>query len=278
MNRGKRVPRGRPGKGKVGQWSTPEWMDAMVNAYPVLTVEQTGALATLWQLGKNVEARNTAVLCNLRLVRKIASKKRRPGEDFCDTFMNGVVGLFRAVDLFDPTRGYAFSTYAYNWIRSLIQRAREVGGDLIRIPNNKTFHADHDVRELARRLGRVACFSELRDFIQRDDADGGLRIEEVSLSQDPDPLDVIVDAERVTLTRAAMLRLTDRQRRFIALHYGFYGEEKTLRQIGDGLEKPLSYERVRQIIAQGEEKMRGVLAGRCLDLPREVANAQANGD
>ncbi len=87
----------------------------------VLPHKETNALIKKAQKG-NIKARNKVITHNLRLVMNVVKKYNRHHKDKLDLVSAGNFGLFRAIEKFDPKKGYKFSTYAYIWIRQTVQR------------------------------------------------------------------------------------------------------------------------------------------------------------
>jgi RNA polymerase primary sigma factor len=233
-------------------------------------------------------ARAQLINSNLRLVVSIARRYQGHGLTLLDLIQEGSLGLMRAVDKFDPSRGLKFSTYATYWIRQSVGRAIADHGRTVRLPVH-----------LGERLSRLARVRQ--ELIQRLDRDPtaeelalelGLTVEQVTraeqASMTPASLDethtedgtgslaeIIADPlqlsplEQVThsLLRddltSAMAHLSQRERNILRLRYGLEGETAhTLEQIGRRLS--LTRERVRQLESEALKKLRDPLLGRRL--------------
>jgi len=100
---------------------------------PLLTRGEEYKLAVRVQAG-DLSARDHMIRANLRLVVFVAKKYRHQDVDFLDLIQEGSIGLARAVDKYDPTRGFRFSTYASWWVRQAVTRALDDTGRTIRLP------------------------------------------------------------------------------------------------------------------------------------------------
>ena len=159
-----------------------------IGRYPLLTKAQEVMLGTqvqAWMLIRDKDestyteeekkiakigkrAREKFIKCNLRLVVNIARKytNRCTTLDLMDLVQEGNVGLARAVEKFDPTRGYAMSTYAYWWIRQAIQRSMQCIDLTIRLPigiHDSTFKIRKTVEEFSKQFGREPTLEELSE-------------------------------------------------------------------------------------------------------------------
>jgi RNA polymerase primary sigma factor len=226
-------------------------------------------------------ARSELIEKNLRLVIPVAKKYRGMGLSFGDLIQEGNIGLMRAVDKFDPERGFRFSTYATWWIRQAVQRAVADKGRTIRVP----VHMGEKMRKMAR------TYNELSTELEREPTDEEVAERlgwDVDLVKDvksaiPDatslnqPLssdegsselgDVVEDeresgavGEVVRELEARRLmesvaRLPERRRRVLVRRYGLDGEKPaTLADLGEELE--VSRERVRQLQREAERALR----------------------
>lgn len=102
--------------------------------YPLLSTEEEKNLSLKYQNENDVEARDKLISSNLRLVISIAKRYTKRGVDFLDLIQEGNIGLMKAVEKFDPTLGFKFSTYATWWIRQAVQRSIGDQSKTIRTP------------------------------------------------------------------------------------------------------------------------------------------------
>src|SRR3954452_24169887 len=228
------------------------------------------------------EARQRLIEKNLRLVVSVAKKDRGQGLPFGDLIQEGNIGLMKAVEKFDPDRGWRFSTYATWWVRQAVQRAVADKGRTIRIP----VHRGDKLRKMAR------VYNELSSEMEREPSDEevagrlGWPVEDVrdlkgslwdatSLNQplgsDPDATEIgeLVEDEGASEVAGTVIgeiemkwlsdvveRLPERHRHILIKRYGLGDEEiATLAQLSEEL--GISRERVRQMQREAERMLAG---------------------
>ena len=161
--------------------------------YPLLTVDQEiqygrriAKMRELQQLERTLtdaeqrlvrsgqRARERFMQCNLQLVVHVAKKyenRKRKSLEIMDLIQEGNIGLARAVELFDSSRGYKFSTYAYWWIKQGIQRALSQNDAMIRLPtglHELLAKIARTTSDLSHRIGRTPTLAEVADHIDVD--------------------------------------------------------------------------------------------------------------
>lgn len=250
-----------------------------IGSYPLLTINQEIELAKRIETGETL-AKQTLAESNLRLVVSIAKRYVGRGLSFLDLIQEGNLGLIKAVDKFDYTKGYKFSTYATWWIRQAITRSIADQSRTIRIPVhmseviNKTYRVS---RNLLQELGREPTEQELANSMN-------LPVEKIreilKVSADPISLDTpigeeddshlgdfIKDDTIVGPEEAAsysvlqdqigklLETLTEREQRVLILRFGLQdGRTRTLEEVGK--EFNVTRERIRQIEAKALRKLR----------------------
>ncbi len=226
------------------------------------------------------KARQRLIEKNLRLVISVAKKYRGMGLPFEDLIQEGNIGLMKAIEKFDPDRGWRFSTYATWWIRQAVQRAVADKGRTIRVP----VHMGDKIRKMARAYNELATEKESEPTDEEVAARLEWTVEQVrvvkdalpdatSLNQplgsDPDATEIgeFVEDERASEVAGTVIgememdwlsgaieNLPERHRHVLIKRYGLGDESAaTLAQLSDEL--GISRERVRQVQREAERML-----------------------
>ena len=250
-----------------------------IGNYPLLTMDEEVELAKRIEGGDEI-AKQSLAESNLRLVVSIAKRYVGRGLSFLDLIQEGNLGLIKAVDKFDYSKGFKFSTYATWWIRQAITRSIADQSRTIRIPVhmseiiNKTYRVS---RTLLQELGREPTEQELADALE-------MTVEKVrevlKISSDPISLDIPIGEEEdshlgdfirdenilgpeeaasysILRDQISMLleTLTEREQKVLILRFGLTdGRTRTLEEVGK--EFNVTRERIRQIEAKALRKLR----------------------
>lgn len=249
---------------------------------PLLTADEEKHFSRLALAGDDA-ARRRMIESNLRLVVKIARRYLHRGLSLLDLIEEGNLGLMRAVEKFDPERGFRFSTYATWWIRQTMERAIMNQTRTIRLPIHVVKELNvylRAARELTQRLDHEPTAEEIAGMLDKpaEEVSRVLGLNEKVTSMDAplgpdsdgsfadtiadeavgDPSDLLQDQDVIEGVVQWLEQLSDKQREVVARRFGLLGHEvSTLEEVGK--EIGLTRERVRQIQVEALKRLRRIM-------------------
>jgi len=280
-----KVAKGRPKKEDVAFQKTLDATQLYLNEIgfsPLLTPEEEVYFSR--RALKGVEsARKRMIESNLRLVVKISRRYVNRGLSLLDLIEEGNLGLIRAVEKFDPERGFRFSTYATWWIRQTIERAIMNQTRTIRLPIHVVKELNvylRAARELTQKLDHEPAPEEIADLLDKPiedvkrmlglnervssvdtplgpDSDKSL-LDTIADTHMSDPAELLLDNDLKSNIDYWLSQLPKKQREVVARRFGLWGyETSTLEEVGR--EIGLTRERVRQIQVEALKRLRDIL-------------------
>ena len=271
-----------PGAIPDGQLDATRLYLSEIGFSPLLTADEEKHYSRLALKGDEA-ARKKMIECNLRLVVKIARRYLNRGLALLDLIEEGNLGLIRAVEKFDPERGFRFSTYATWWIRQTIERAIMNQTRTIRLPIHVVKEINiylRAARHLSQTLDHEPSTEEIADMLDKPisevkrmlglneriasvdtpmgrDADNSL-LDAIPDENNSDPVTLLQDDDVRANLDNWLEQLSDKQREVVERRFGLHGYDvSTLEEVGNTI--GVTRERVRQIQLEALKKLRDIL-------------------
>ncbi len=272
----------KPGAIPDGQLDATRLYLSEIGFSPLLTADEEKFYSRKALKGDEA-ARKKMIECNLRLVVKIARRYLNRGLALLDLIEEGNLGLIRAVEKFDPERGFRFSTYATWWIRQTIERAIMNQTRTIRLPIHVVKEINiylRAARHLSQTLDHEPSAEEIADMLDKPisevkrmlglneriasvdiplghDADNSL-LDAIPDESNVDPVVLLQDNDVKANLDQWLNQLSDKQREVVERRFGLHGYDvSTLEEVGNTI--GVTRERVRQIQLEAMRKLRDIL-------------------